>query len=257
MDALRAAWNAFHEGSAPEGVRPSILHSWRRCRELAVSPDLRVARWSGRRDRDDGAAEAFEAVGGEVVRRLADEIAGSRCVVALADASGTVLTRAGDGDVTRRTDAAAMVPGATWTEGAAGTNGFGLALALGRPVQVLAAEHYCAGWHDYGCTAAPIRHPATTRLLGAIDLTTPARVHNGPVVAALVRRAAAEAEALLAQRLVGPASQPTGLHDLERDAILRAVDAAGGNVTVAADALGISRATVYRRLRSYRLLGLL
>lgn len=47
---------------------------------------------------------------------------------------------------------------------------------------------------------------------------------------------------------VGTVSRP--LADVERDAIRRALDAAGGNVSVAARQLGVSRNTIYRRLRA-------
>jgi transcriptional regulator of acetoin/glycerol metabolism len=42
------------------------------------------------------------------------------------------------------------------------------------------------------------------------------------------------------------------LRDNERKLILDAVAATGGSATDAARAIGISRATIYRRLRSYR-----
>jgi len=46
----------------------------------------------------------------------------------------------------------------------------------------------------------------------------------------------------------------TRLEELERDAIRRALGQVGGSVTRAADLLGVSRATLYRRLRADRLL---
>jgi transcriptional regulator of acetoin/glycerol metabolism len=39
------------------------------------------------------------------------------------------------------------------------------------------------------------------------------------------------------------------LEDIELQSIQRAVDAAGGNISVAAKQLGISRNTIYRKLR--------
>ena len=93
-------------------------------------------------------------------------------------------------------------------------------------------------------------------LLGALDLTTPARTHNGPVAAALVRRAGQEIEAAIRERLAERApGDGRSLRDLERGAIMRALDDAGGQVELAAERLGISRATLYRRLRGYRALG--
>jgi DNA-binding NtrC family response regulator len=47
----------------------------------------------------------------------------------------------------------------------------------------------------------------------------------------------------------------TDLRNIERDAIERALAQTGGNVSRAADLLGISRSTLHRRLRSYRLVG--
>ena len=46
-----------------------------------------------------------------------------------------------------------------------------------------------------------------------------------------------------------PAALPRSLEDLELDAIRQAVAAAGGNISVAARQLGVSRNTIYRKLR--------
>ena len=45
------------------------------------------------------------------------------------------------------------------------------------------------------------------------------------------------------------AAAPQSLESLERDALQRALDAAGGNISAAARRLGVSRNTVYRKLR--------
>jgi transcriptional regulator of acetoin/glycerol metabolism len=45
------------------------------------------------------------------------------------------------------------------------------------------------------------------------------------------------------------ASAPQSLQDMEIDAIRRAVDQAGGNISEASKRLGISRNTIYRKLR--------
>jgi transcriptional regulator of acetoin/glycerol metabolism len=47
-----------------------------------------------------------------------------------------------------------------------------------------------------------------------------------------------------------PAPPERSLQDLERDAIEQAVRAAGGNISAAAKRLGVSRNTIYRKLRS-------
>jgi transcriptional regulator of acetoin/glycerol metabolism len=43
----------------------------------------------------------------------------------------------------------------------------------------------------------------------------------------------------------------TQIEALERDAIVRALQENGGNKTAAANALGISRATIYRKVKDF------
>jgi hypothetical protein len=69
---------------------------------------------------------------------------------------------------------------------------------LGRPVQIVTGEHYSAAAHAWSCAAAPVRDPATGRVLGVIDLSGGATNATPPALAA-VRGAALVAEAELAR----------------------------------------------------------
>ncbi|WP_346270789.1 helix-turn-helix domain-containing protein, partial [Pseudonocardia sp.] len=50
-----------------------------------------------------------------------------------------------------------------------------------------------------------------------------------------------------------PRRQLTPLERIECDAIVTAIERAGGNKSLAADSLGISRSTLYRKVRTYGL----
>src|SRR5205085_11990418 len=106
-----------------------------------------------------------------VLSYLTDFLAGSGYVVVLSDAKGRLLDVLGDATIRRRLARIDFVPGGDWSEAAAGTNAIGTALADGHGVQLMAAEHYCDGWQDLTCTAAPIRHPFTGEVMGILDVT--------------------------------------------------------------------------------------
>nr|WP_279326136.1 PAS domain S-box protein [Bacillus sp. FJAT-47783] len=61
--------------------------------------------------------------------------------------------------------------GSSWSEDRAGTNAIGTAIATGMPVQIFAGEHFCQEVQKWTCFAAPVRDPATNKLIGVIDLT--------------------------------------------------------------------------------------
>jgi transcriptional regulator of acetoin/glycerol metabolism len=62
-------------------------------------------------------------------------------------------------------------PGGHWAEAVVGTNGPGTAIAAGRPVHIIGAEHFCAGWQRWHCAAVPIRHPTTGEIIGVLDIS--------------------------------------------------------------------------------------
>lgn len=155
--------------------RPLIVRSWNRCRDMQVDAARRNAPLAISRDaqlRDMRAAnEPLMRAAGPVIGRLVGHLADSGYAVVLTDGEGCILRVAGDAAVTRRLERIDFIPGGNWSERAAGTNAIGTALADRRPVQLLAAEHFCDGWTDLTCTAAPIRHPITADVIGVLDIT--------------------------------------------------------------------------------------
>lgn len=185
--------------SLGRGVRLLVRESWERCQALGVDPDasppmaLTDDELAAERDRHPLALVL------PVVRRLLVEHAvDDDLVVAVTDASGRLLWVEGHAAVRARCEGMHFAAGVRWDEGSAGTNAPGVALALDRPVSVLAAEHWGRAVQPYSCSAAPVHDPRTGELLGALDLTGDDRA-AAPAALALVRAtvAAVEGELLL------------------------------------------------------------
>jgi hypothetical protein len=97
-----------------------------------------------------------------------------------------------------RSRAATMhfVEGARWAEEVVGTNAPGTALAVDHAVQIYGSEHYRRPVQPWSCSAAPVHHPVTGVLLGAIDVTGGDHVAS-PHVLTLVRATVAAVESEL------------------------------------------------------------
>ncbi len=121
---------------------------------------------------------------------------------AVCDAHGRLLWVEGHAATRRRADRMNFVPGARWSETAVGTNAPGTAVAVDRPVQVFAAEHFIRRVQPWTCAAAPVHDPRTGRVLGAVDITGGdglAHPHSPGFVRAVARAAEAQL-ALLTRR---------------------------------------------------------
>jgi transcriptional regulator of acetoin/glycerol metabolism len=90
----------------------------------------------------------------------------------LADARGVLLSRlTADHDLERHLDGIQLLPGFSYAEEFAGTNGIGTALESGQATHVSGHEHYAEHLEDLACAAAPVRHPISGKIVGAVDLT--------------------------------------------------------------------------------------
>jgi transcriptional regulator with XRE-family HTH domain len=168
--------NFFMSGDALlPGLRKRIFNSWLRSRAAIVDSARRVAPLvvAGDAQLADlrAANERLLRAAEPVLVYIAERLSGYGFVVLLTDDHGRVLALRGDRDVRRFLERVGIAPGHDWSEEATGTNAIGTALADARPLQLMAAEHFCDGWQHLTCTAAPIHDPETLAIIGAIDIT--------------------------------------------------------------------------------------
>ncbi|GGL87063.1 transcriptional regulator [Streptomyces fumigatiscleroticus] len=219
---LRRAHERFTEaGTVPRPVRDVVADSWRRSVRAGVGPDGTASVELG--DGELGAYRAEHPLARvmPLVRELMGAFAADgEHLVAVCDAHGRLLWVEGHPVTRRRAGRMNFVPGARWAESAVGTNAPGTAVAVDRPVQVFAAEHFVRRVQPWTCAAAPVHDPRTGRVLGAVDITGGdglAHPHSLGFVQA-VARAAESQLALLAPRR--PAAGTAELTALGRDEAL-------------------------------------
>ncbi|MEV3987474.1 GAF domain-containing protein [Streptomyces sp. NPDC049837] len=232
--ALRRAHEAFTAGGRPPEsvrpvVRPVVAASWRRSARARVCPDGAACV-----ELDEDALAAYReghplAAVMPVIRELTGAYArDGEHLVAVCDAFGRLLWVEGHTGTLRRAGRMNFVAGARWAESVAGTNAPGTAIAVDRPVQVFAAEHFRRPVQGWTCAAAPVHDPRTGRLLGAVDITGGDRLAH-PHSLAFVQAVARAAESQLALLTpVPPAGDRLRLSALGRD---EAVLVAGGRRT--------------------------
>ena len=172
--ALAAAHENFvSTGSTDAPVRPIVLESWRRSRESGVASEGGLPPIEFRDDELIAYRNQHPlATTMSVVRRLlVEDAADSDVMVAVSDSEGLLMWVEGSADLVGRAESMNFVPGARWSESAAGTNAPGTALALNHSVQIYAHEHYARIVHPWSCSAAPVHDPSTGAILGVLDVT--------------------------------------------------------------------------------------
>lgn len=194
--ALREAFLTY-DAVDLSSVRSVIRDSWRRCRELAVDAELNLAHFTAPDDQRLHALREQNALflraASPVLLRLRATLGNAGYVIAISDAEGTLLDVDGDLACRRRLACKGLLPGSNWSEAVAGTNAIGVALTTRQVVQLVGAEHYCNGWQDVTCTAAPVFHPADGSLIGVLDITGDYRLVR-PFLTGVMAAAAAEVQ---------------------------------------------------------------
>src|SRR5256884_428944 len=240
-----AAWDRFLRGTEvpPDAVRSVIESSWSRClsarvdpersRAQAPAPEEELRRLQHRhRDLIDASVP--------VMQQARDFLSESGTMMILTEPTGVILETEGDQATLGAAQDVRLVSGANWNELACGTNAIGTALSVRQPVQVHAAEHFCAGIKPWTCSATVVRDPASGAILGALDVSgLSSTFHRQWLALAVV--AAGRIEASFAAREMGRLhhpleaglrrllyTSPGGLLFVDRHGCLIKVDAAGG-----------------------------
>jgi sigma-54 dependent transcriptional regulator, acetoin dehydrogenase operon transcriptional activator AcoR len=158
--------------SAPSGVRAEVRDSWSRSLTARVRPDLPHAPLVlPASDLNARRAEVGWLETAMHVLRPRQENAPPGHVLTVFDRRGRMLHAEGDARALDGLQAINFCPGAVWAEDAVGTNGPGTALETGAPVHIVGAEHFCEGWQQWHCAAAPVRDPVTGQIVGAVDVS--------------------------------------------------------------------------------------
>jgi transcriptional regulator of acetoin/glycerol metabolism len=156
------------DATKPARVRPAILASWRRSRDLKVAADKVSMPYIRDPDIDTPLTRSAEPV----LSRLREQLDGQPVSIVVTDPSGLVLSRrTADADLERHLDHVRLAPGFSYAEQFVGTNGIGTALEAGAATHVFGHEHYAENLEDLACAGVPLRHPISGRTVGAVDLT--------------------------------------------------------------------------------------
>nr|WP_239094271.1 sigma-54-dependent Fis family transcriptional regulator [Bacillus sp. B15-48] len=154
-------------------VRREILDSWSRCQSIGLNPEQKQAKTvltSFELENLLSESDLFRAAK-PMIDPIYETLIGTGYLITLNDENGKMIYLKGEPDIMRKVEKMNFSPGMDWSESAAGTNAIGTSLVSKKPIQVFSAEHFCEGFHPMTCSSAPIFHPYTKNVMGAIDFT--------------------------------------------------------------------------------------
>jgi len=173
---IKTAWEKFIKYNEIDKnvIRPIIANSWLRCRKAGLDPFansnksvLSQQEFSNLLERNQFLIQAASPI----IKVVGNLIAGSGYKIDLVSSDGyTLETVTGDKKVIKKSQEIGSVIGGNRSELLAGTNGIGLALSLGKTVQVEGPEHYNINSHNWTCAASPIRN-SKNKIIGAINIS--------------------------------------------------------------------------------------
>ena len=242
----KKAWELFLEKNIldPQLVRGEVARSWQRCRDLNVNPFQPVIQYCDRSRQLDERLyhkERLIRIARPFMRNLYNLVSGSAFQVVLTDEEGYLLDVIGDKAIVARSEEVHLSPGGVWSEGLAGTNAIGTALAEKKPVQIFAWEHFCEQSQFLTCSASPI-HDTAGNIVGILDASGDCRQANphtiGMVVATVhaiqneLRLEEAKQQLYVSSRVssVVLSRIADGLIAISRDGIVTEINARGGEI---------------------------
>lgn len=227
---------------------PELVDSWRRCvSQLGHPGELRSIPTVPESWLDDAPLELLR----EPLDVLTGSLEGSGAALLLTDSRGLVLERwFEDSAAGVHLDSVGSRRGADLRETTVGTNAVSLAVTTERSVQVSGSEHFSAFFDHSACVAEPIPDPVSGETLAVITLTAPVNPRI-TFMRSWLATMRVHVSGHLAHRLSRPSS--LRVEDTEEWALCQALSETQGDIARTCELLGLSRATVYRRIRRYRI----
>lgn len=171
---LEREWQEFFSGNIKTPtIRPLMYNSWKRCLEQGINPLQSKTSISLTEEqiKEYVSTDPLFQMIKPALTKLKDMYMDSGHLITFCNSTGDIVYIDGDLSLMLKAEDMNLVAGSSWTESNAGTNGIGMAIATGSPIQVFAGEHFCQEVQKWTCSAAPIHDPATQKMLGVIDLT--------------------------------------------------------------------------------------
>ncbi len=174
-EKLAKLWEHFYrDGKMPSRQRSVISSSWKRCRQYQIDllkEQVDVVYQGEQLHEVKELNRLLLKVAEPYMDQLFYHFHDDPYSVVLTDQTGVILDAKVNQQILNLAEWYRFCSGADWSEKSAGTNAIGTAIEERKPVQTFAAEHFCKGWHDWICSAAPIRDPFSRQLIGVLDMT--------------------------------------------------------------------------------------
>lgn len=252
------SWQAMVQRAKGEliaGVEPTwfgqqqLVESWRRCvPQLGDPSELRCIPTVPESWLDDTSLELLR----EPLDALKDSLHDTGAALLLTDARGLVLARwFEDRSAGTHLDSVGSQRAADLSETSVGTTAVSLALRASTSVRVAGSEHFSDFFSHSACVAEPIANPVSAEVLAVITLTSPLNPRID-----LMHGWLATIRIHLHLHLKHRLSRPSSLRirDTEEWALRQALAETNGDIAQTCALLGLSRATVYRRIRRFRII---
>ena len=174
IKCIHKEWERFiKKGVADKNViRPIILESWKRSKDLGVSSTNNIINSLNRKELGIKLKENQELVkvSYPLLEILSCAVQGSAFRIDLFSKDAYILKQWGDYETLKNAYKLGSLPGVSKSESAIGTNSVGLVAYLKVPIQLIGPEHYNARFHQWACYASPIKD-SFGNILGIINMT--------------------------------------------------------------------------------------
>ncbi|WP_066497209.1 sigma-54-dependent Fis family transcriptional regulator [Abyssisolibacter fermentans] len=167
-------WKEFiHKGNKDETIRDIIIDSWERSKTYRIDPYINEIQISlNSKDLSHRYQKMLPLIkrAKPFMESLNKLVGGPNLIIRFTDKDGYVLEWLGEPGFINKYGKLNFYKGCNIREDVIGTNAIGLALKIGKAVQVVGEEHFCKIYHNWTSSACPIKDDMNN-IIGVLSLT--------------------------------------------------------------------------------------